>query len=145
MTDLLDRLATENRATRPKDRFEPIARYYPEMDLLLFLNEECSYRSDRIDPFLTVLWHSKDERLVGLKLKGFRFIFEQAKSILELREDAFLPLVKAIEIALVGSLGELMMKRAEKDRIERLRDRYEQAKQLAKKISVPPDEWKRAA
>jgi hypothetical protein len=97
--------------------FSPVARYYPGMDFLLYLNQDCSYRADRVDPFLTVLWHPYEDRLVGVKLKGFRFLFDRIKSVLDLKEDHFVLVVKAIEIALVGGVAEAMMLKQETSRI----------------------------
>ena len=59
--------------------FRPVARYYPPMDFLLYLKEDCSYRADRVDQFLTLLWHPYKDELVGIKLKGIRFIYEKNK------------------------------------------------------------------
>ena len=47
--------------------FSPVSRYYPEMDYLLYLKEDCSYRADRVDGVLTLLWHPYREQLVGLR------------------------------------------------------------------------------
>ena len=34
-----------------QSQFQPVAKYYPEMDFMLYLNEDCSYRADRVDQF----------------------------------------------------------------------------------------------
>ena len=73
--------------TPKKGEFKPLARYFPEMDFLIYLNEDCSYRADRVDAFLTVLWHPERDALVGIKLKGFRFLFRAPLRIGELPED----------------------------------------------------------
>ena len=95
-----------------------------------------------MDSFLTVLWHPAEERLVGIKLKGFRFLFQQLKDILELKETEFLPLVKALKFALVAGLAEHIMDDVEKQRS--LEARYEEAVLFADGISVPPEELRNA-
>ena len=58
--------------------FEPRALYYETMDFLLYLQEDLPYRADRIDPFLTLLWHPYEDRAIGVKIKGFRFLFDKS-------------------------------------------------------------------
>jgi hypothetical protein len=105
------------------------------------LNEDCSYRADRVDQFLTVLWHPHEDRLVGIKLKGFRFLFERIKNVLELDDDQFLPLVKAIEIALVGGVAESIM---DEQRQARLKTCYDEARKIAIGVSFDSRELKAA-
>ena len=112
------------------------------MDFLLYLNEDCSYRADRVDPFLTVLWHPHEQRLVGIKLKGFRFIFNVVKSVLDLKEDQFLPVVKALEIATVGGVAETMMQHHKKDRMQEL---YAKAKEFADGVTFDPRDMQQKA
>jgi hypothetical protein len=50
--------------------FKPVARYYSAMDHILYLKEDCSYRADRVDEWLTLLWHPYKWELVGIKLKS---------------------------------------------------------------------------
>lgn len=144
MATLLENLINEIEAGKesPSASFLPMARYYSPMDFLLYLNEDVSYRAERVDPFLTVLWHPVDEKLVGIKLKGFRFIFERLKSILDLRDTAFLPVVKAIEIAMVGGLGQAFIENHER---ERLRTLYAKAKDVAREAQFNPQELYREA
>lgn len=118
---------------RPKSgEFAKVARYYPAMDFALYLTEDCAYRADRIDTFLTTLWHPTEPRLVGLKLKGFRFLFRQIRAALltqgvDLSEKEFFPIVTALEIALVAGMGEAMLA-AERERIQK---GYDAAKKFA--------------
>lgn len=142
MTELLKNLLNEI-AAESAACFKPVARYYSSMDFLLFLKEDVSYRGDRVDPFLTVLWHPTEDRLVGIKLKGFRFIFERLKSILDLKDDQFLPVVKALEIAMVGGLGQAFIDKHEK---QRARELYEKAKEVSQGAHFDPKElYKQAA
>jgi len=64
------------------EEFQPCARYYGAMDILLYLETDLPYRADRVDPFLTLLWHPGKEEAIGVKLKGFRFLFQRAQAIL---------------------------------------------------------------
>lgn len=57
--------------------FKPSARYYQAMDHLLYLNEDCSYRSQWIDPTLDVLLHPYEDRIVGAKISGFAHIVKK--------------------------------------------------------------------
>src|SRR5216684_613546 len=87
--------------------FTPCARYYETMDLLLYLQEDLSYRADRVDEFLTLLWHPQEDRAIGVKLKGFRFLFQRLKAALaaqnvQLGEGVFMSLVAALEVAMTS-------------------------------------------
>lgn len=65
--------------------FKPVARYYEAMDCVIYLLEDLAYSADRVDGFLTLLWHPHEERLIGVKLKGFRFLFGRLQAICETR------------------------------------------------------------
>jgi hypothetical protein len=125
-------------ATAPAtaDKFKPVARYYADMDFMLYVNENCSYRADRVDAFLTVLWHPQDDRLVGIKLKGFKLLFDQLRAVVGevLRPDHFLPLIKALELAYVGGIAETIISSYENEkRKQRTRELYAKARELLTK------------
>jgi hypothetical protein len=151
MATLLDYLLKETGADLLPKAFEPVARYYGSMDFLLFLKEDVSYRADRVDPFLTVLWHPEEDRLVGVKLKGFRFIFERLKSLLDLQETQWLPVVKAIELAMVGGWGQGFIDKHERERDKErvrahdFRDKYQKAMEVAREAKFDPSQLKDAA
>ncbi|MDE0177893.1 MAG: hypothetical protein OXP36_04790 [Gammaproteobacteria bacterium] len=132
MTDFVqDLLETAGVEDRVAGEFKPVAKYYHAMDFLLYLREDCSYRADRVDPFLTVLYHPYEDRIVGIKLKGFRFLFDQFRKIVEhLDNEHFLPLVKFVEIALVAGVAEAFIAK-NKERIEKS---YADAKQLVEGV-----------
>jgi hypothetical protein len=97
--------------------FEPRARYYEPMDFLLYLCEDVAYRADRIDPFLTLLWHPSEDRAIGVKLKGCRFLFDRMRAILgakriNVTESRFYPFVQALEVAMTAGLGAKVMAEA---------------------------------
>lgn len=130
MATLIENLLNESRnnPNAASEAFKPVARYYPALDFMLYLNEDCSYRADRVDAFLTVLWHPHKEHLVGIKLKGFKVMFNQLKKIADLKDEHFLPLIKILELAAMGGLAEQMM-RDQKERVLRL---YDRAREIAK-------------
>lgn len=112
--------------------FEPTAKYYHAMDFLLYLREDCSFVADRVDPFLTVLYHPDEQsRIVGIKLKGFRFLFEQFRKIVEdLDPEDFLPVVKFIEMALVAGVAEAYIEENE----ERIQRSYDNARTVVEGV-----------
>lgn len=120
--------------------FCPFARYVRGWDALIWVNADVSYRADRVDSFLTLFWHPQEERLVGIKLKGFRFIFTQVRDALRLREEDWIPLVKALEAALERD-GENLREDCERKRLEG----YKKATRFAQAAGIPPQEWKKAA
>jgi hypothetical protein len=65
----------------PLAKFEPVARYIAPMDCLIYLREDCSYRAVRLNAYTTVLLHPYEDRPVGVKLKGMRFLHERLKAI----------------------------------------------------------------
>ena len=88
--------------------FKPVAWYHAALDFLLFLSEDCSYGADRVDEQLTLLRHPNQPRVVGFKLKGFEYLFNEVKGRLGLEEDDFSLLVATVELALVkGPVEEL--------------------------------------
>lgn len=126
--------------------FKPIARYYPSMDFLLYLTEDCSYRGDRVDQFLTVLWHPYENRLVGIKLKGFGYVFSVLKSLLDLDDDKFLPLTKALEylLSIEGVAESIIMQNQTQPGVDRLA-RYAEAKNFIQGATVATSEMRNAA
>jgi hypothetical protein len=141
----------------PQGDFLPVARYYKEMDLILYLTEDCSYVADRLSAFLTILWHPYEKRLVGVKIKGCRFIFEQLKELLNLRETDFMPFVKVLRTAFMLSNAELA--HVESNRRTQLAelfaitagvslpsdDQLEKMFAMTTGTSLPPAEWRIAA
>ena len=61
--------------------------------------------------------------------------FKQIKAILDWKETEFLPLAKALEVALVGGVAETIMDAAETERRQRLYE-YEQAKRFASHLEL---------
>jgi hypothetical protein len=131
-------------ALRP---FTKCARFYDAMDHILYLEEDVAYRADRVDPFLTLLWHPHYERAVGVKLKGFRFLFERLNEILRARgvgisDEGFPSLVLALEVAMTAGGGAALMAGAQRDR---LNERYRVARELVRTVRFDPSELSQAA
>jgi hypothetical protein len=127
--------------------FVPSARYYGPMDHILYLEQDVAYRADRVDRHLTLLWHPTEERAIGVKLKGFRFLFERLREILaaegvNIPADGFIPLVTALEVALTAGGGATLMANAQR---ERLAQRYQLARDLVKSVRFDSRELQMAA
>jgi hypothetical protein len=119
--------------------FQPYARYHHGMDCLYYITMDCAYRAERVDRFVTLLWHPKTDSLVGVKLKGFRFLFDIIRQKLkeegkEMTESQWIPLVQAVETALNQDAGELI------NQIERKR-KYDFAKKVTRQVALAPEDW----
>lgn len=55
-----------------------------------------SCRADRVDEYLTLLWHAREPALVGIKLKGFRSLFDDLKERGLIEEAHFIPLCRIV-------------------------------------------------
>jgi len=51
--------------------FAPAARYFKPIDALIYLNEDCSYRTKVVDENLSLLLHPSEDKVVGIMLNGF--------------------------------------------------------------------------
>jgi hypothetical protein len=118
--------------------FEACARYYPPMDCVIYLREDVAYRADRIDEFLTLLWHPSDNIAVGVKIKGFRALFNTLSEVAAaagrpIPDGAFTPLMSTIEVAMTMRFGGALTDKMEQSRLEehkRVRSLYAQAFKL---------------
>jgi hypothetical protein len=115
-------------------QFQPHARYHHGLDMVVYVTEDCSYTSEPVDAFLTLFWHPSQERLVGVKLKGFRHAFVQVRDRLGWEEGDWLPLVSVLELRMEQGLGEEIMRRAE------LRAKYDLARKCVAQVALPPAE-----
>ena len=127
--------------------FRPVARYYPSMDFLLYLKEDCSYRADRVDNFLTILWHPYKDEIVGIKLKGIRVIYDKNKERLAWGGVTSWPIFALLADVLLDVLAKPLIVQLEPSQQERLRDKYRRAVQFAanENAEVSAEELKRAA
>jgi hypothetical protein len=81
MTTLAEGWTKAHDSAIPK--FQPCARYIAPMDCLIYLREDCSYRAVRLNAYQTVLLHPYEDRPVGVKLKGMRFLHTRLRAILK--------------------------------------------------------------
>ena len=127
--------------------FPSSARYYEPMDYILYLEMDTAHRADRVDRFLTLLWHPYEDRAIGVKLKGFRFVFERMREILhaqgvEVAKEEFMPLITAFEVAVTAGLGAAIIATAERQRLD---EKYAKARELIKSVRFDPRELLQAA
>lgn len=75
------------------------ATYNADMDFLEYVSCDDVTVSDRIDPFLTVMWNYEQTDIVGFRLKGFRCIFNEIlKKVSHLKDEDFDPLVDTLKL-----------------------------------------------
>ncbi|MBK8200450.1 MAG: hypothetical protein IPK75_19045 [Acidobacteria bacterium] len=89
-------------ATKP---FKPSAKYNHGLDVLAYRAEGGTCVADRVDGFLTILWDKEQKRIVGIRLKGFRWVFNELKGRFKWTDADFLPLVKVLEAVMSDGLG----------------------------------------
>jgi hypothetical protein len=118
-------------------QFQPHAKYHHGLDMVVYLAEDCSYMSEPVDGFLTLLWHPHDVRLVGIKLKGFRYAFFQLQHKLGWKEGDWLPLKCFIETWLTNGLGHEILKS------EEAKKKYRLAKDYVAQVGLVSDEVKK--
>lgn len=144
MKTFLENLAGEREGANGV--FVATSRYYPAVDFLLYLREDVSYRADRVDEALTVLWHPYEDRLVGLKLKGFRVLLREVKHALDLEEGEYVSLVTLLtEAALTHTTAQAILSEQETVRLRNLKRKYLLAADFARTASVSVNELKKAA
>ena len=81
MKSLADLLAAHHSGPLPS--FKPSAMYIAPMDCILYLREDCSYRAvKKTHQYTTVLLHPYEDRPVGVKLKGMRYLNERLNAIM---------------------------------------------------------------
>jgi len=117
--------------------FRPVAKYIPAMDCLIYLREDVSYRAIRLDQYRTVLLHPQEDRAVGVKLKGMRFVTEKARVVLRSvgADTTHFKLITLWEMALTED-GDTTVAVAE---AERKRQYAMRAKDLVEKVDEPLD------
>jgi hypothetical protein len=136
--------------SRTLPEFAPGARYFAALDCLIYLRESCSYRAFRLNEYTTVLLHPYEDRPVGVKLKGVRFLYRRANAILsalypnnmkERQNDIGLAMLW--EVALTAT-GERRTAEAEAERQGQLAERAR--KEIVQQAGViPAREFEEAA
>lgn len=120
--------------------FEPCAVYSAPMDCVIYLQEDVSVRADRIDQFLTILWHPQEHKVVGFKIKSISFLFETLQSAVkavtgkDIPDDSFISVVGTLEFALKMHAGAALSEKCQierEDGLSNLNKSYEIARGLA--------------
>jgi hypothetical protein len=76
--------------------FKKTVWFDSQMDHLIYLDEDCNYRADRVDDILTLLYHPYSDDLVGVKLKGIRAEYEKLFEASAKPDDDFVEFVNLI-------------------------------------------------
>lgn len=98
-------------------RREPF--FEPNRDYVEYTTVDCITVTDRVDKHLTLILDARNREVVGIRLKGFRWFFQQhLKPLSSITEEQFVPFIKVVE---------LMMAVAGPRLIEEHRDKYRRA------------------
>ncbi|HEY3797753.1 MAG TPA: hypothetical protein VGL58_05320 [Caulobacteraceae bacterium] len=145
MTGLLETSGVE--ADAWPNSFQKATSYFAAMDSLIYLKQNVSYRAVRLSPFVTVLLHPKDDRAIGIKIKGMRHLMERARATLAsanitLTDSDVLQVMTILETAITAN-GDAWIEKADDERKQKL---AAAAKKLAREAgSVPAAEFLVAA
>ena len=112
-------------------RHEPAAVYFLDSDCVEYAKEDAFCIYDRVDSFLTLVFDSAGERLIGFKLKGFKNLFEKYIRPRLQRDIQFVELVSAIETVFTQAGDQLFSERS-----ERVEQAYKAAMELAANDNV---------
>ena len=123
---------------RTVPQFKPTVWFDREMDQLVCLQHDCSFRADRIDPILTLLWHPVKDEIVGVKLKGIRSIFEEIVKAEKYADRDFMPLVDVIGGVMLGIMVSNVLNRGAFRRdLQEWRTKYIEAERAVDGVEVP--------
>ena len=86
--------------------FTPHARYFPDMDMLLYVSEDCSYATERADGYLSLLWHPAEDRVIGFKLKGAKYAFNAVKDKVGMDDAEWVSLYQLLEAVFTKLMSE---------------------------------------
>ena len=112
-------------------RHEPAAVYFFDSDCVEYAREDVFCVYDRVDGFLTLVFDSEGEKLIGFKLKGFKNIFEKYIRPRLQRDIQFVELVSAIETVFTEAGDQLFSERS-----GRVEQAYKAAMELAANDNV---------
>ena len=138
MTDYMETHLQEF-ASSPPAEFVAAARYFEPMDCLLYLKEDCSYRAIRLSPAVTILLHPQEDRAVGVKVKGVRFLAESLRAVLasegiNFSDRQVIHLLAILEMAFAAGWGDAVIAEAD---AERHRQYAQRARELVAEATVP--------
>ena len=79
--------------------YKPVAVYFLDSDCVEYVKEDAFCVYERVDSFLTLIFDETKFNLIGFKLKGFKYVFEQhMKPLFKLNNSQFIDLVSVIEV-----------------------------------------------
>lgn len=138
--DKFSRLLSDQFGATLAENFQKQASYYRAMDSLEYLAEDTTTVAERVDSFLTVLVTADDRRLVGFRLKGFRYVFNRfVQPAMKLKSDDFDPIIWVLQ-RIFTDAGNTVTAAGEADALRR-EQAYRQAADLARRdqVALPPD------
>jgi hypothetical protein len=114
-------------AIRSASDYSPAAIYYDGADMMEYVREDIPSIARRVDEFLTLVISLDDRHLIGVRLKGFKYLYNKKLSLLSQTEVSknkgdkqFMLLTRVFE-ELMTKIGNEMMAQLDRKRA------YEQA------------------
>lgn len=123
--------------------FTSKAIYHHALDFIEYVASDCFVVSERIDEFLTILKDGDNGELVGFKLKGFAYLYnELIKPTVGEDIPPFLELVPVLTY-LLGRMGDA----AFEDVIQKRKKAYQDVARFARNqnVTIEASELRRAA
>jgi hypothetical protein len=117
-------------AIRSASDYSPAAIYYDGADMMEYVREDIPSVARRVDEFLTLVVSLEDRHLIGVRLKGFKYLFN--KKLISLEKSSlpnknldgeFMLLTKIFE-ELMTKIGNEIMAQVDRKRA------YEQAMEI---------------
>lgn len=119
--------------------YRPIAIYYQEADFLEYVREDVPYIARRVDEFLTLILDMQDRRIIGVRIKGFRYLYRKSiKQEMKISDQDFFSLRDVFE-KVMKEIGDDIFIQLERRRA------YEQALEMADSDKVRVDSSQLAA
>jgi len=125
--DKLSSVLKANFGVGLSEEFVKKAWYNREMDFLEYVSIDDFTFSERVDTFLTVIWDDEKSKIVGFKLKGIAYVFnELLKPKAGLNDGHFDMLIQALEKCFTA-IGDQVIDEANSERRKRA---YESTRRL---------------
>jgi hypothetical protein len=121
-----------------ESEFKPTVKYIEAIDSMLFLREDCFYRAEYVDEYLSLLWHPSEERVVGVQLHAWAFLYQQVQQITGIVESEcpfgrVLATIPQVKISM------------DLDPTEEQYTSYEIAREATLGLSIPMEEMEKAS
>lgn len=116
------------------------ASYYSQMDVLEYISKDTTTISDRVDEFLTLFLDADNRNVIGFRLKGFGYVFNNyVKRLMKLKDEDFNPIVNALECGF-SKIGAQMFPDVDEED-ERRVQAYRSTKRMIKEeeVELPVD------